>query len=116
MSMKLSLKEVLERQAEWRDEPLELSVSRIPSVWIEPENLTQTIPLAKAMMTFGVRLWIAHDAISRLAARETVGVFIPGELSAIKAALEPFGVHVTAYEPEVAVAAGGLREPDRNIR
>ena len=116
MSMKLSLKEVLERQAEWRDEPLELSVSRIPSVWIEPENLTQTIPLAKAMMTLGVRLWIAHDAISRLAARETVGVFIPVELGTIRAVLEPFGVRVAAYEPELTVAAGGLREPESNIR
>jgi hypothetical protein len=108
MSMKLSLKEALARRDEWQGEPLELSVSRTPSVWIKPVNLTRTIPLAKAMTALGVRLWIAHDAVTRLAARETIAVAIPGEVNAIAAALEPYGVAVTAYEALVPEPNPGL--------
>lgn len=98
MSMKLSLKEALARQAEWRDAPPEPSDSRTPNVWITPVYIPKTISLAKAMMTFGVRLTVAHDAINRLAARETIAMAIPGDITAIAAVLEPYGVTVTAYE------------------
>jgi hypothetical protein len=102
MSTKLSLKEVLERQAEWRDAPPEPSVSLTPTVWIKPIYIPRTISLAMAMMDFGVRLKVAHDAINRLAARETIAVAIPGDVAAIAAALEPYGVAVTAYDGAVA--------------
>lgn len=102
MSKKLSLREVLERQAEWRDAPPEPSVFPTPTVWIKPIYIPHTISLAKAMMDFGVRLKVAHDAINRLAARETIAVAIPGNVGAITAALEPYGVAVTAYEGAVA--------------
>lgn len=101
MSTKLSLKEVLARQAEWQDAPPEPSVSLAPTVWIEPVYIPRTISLARAMMDFGIRLKVAHDAINRLAARETIAVPIPGDVATIAAALEPFGVVVTAYDDRV---------------
>lgn len=102
MSMKLSLKEVLARQGEWPDAALEPSDFAVPSVRIEPVYIPNTIALAKAMMVFGVRLKVAHDAINRLAARETIAVAIPGDVDAIAAALAPYGVKVTAYQDEPA--------------
>lgn len=102
--MKLSLKEVLERQDEWRDAPPEPSDTRTANVWITPVHIPQTISLAKAMMTFGVRLKVAHDAINRLAARETIAMVIPGDVAAIAAVLEPYGVTVTAYAGADAVS------------
>jgi hypothetical protein len=109
MSTKLSLKDFLARQAEWLAEPLAPFDSLVPNVWIKPEHIPHTIELAKAMMKLGLRLKYAHEAINRLAAGETVATAIPGEVDAIAAALEPYGVSVTAYAPEPAVAVRAIR-------
>ncbi|MBC7580797.1 MAG: hypothetical protein H7312_26070 [Tardiphaga sp.] len=116
MSMKLSLREALERAAASKDEPLAPLDSVAPNVWIKPIDIPHIVALAKAMVGLGLRLKYAHEAINRLAASETIAIAIPGEVGAIAAALEPYGVIVTAYEQEPAVAMAGLREPDRNIR
>lgn len=102
MSTNLSLKEALARQAGWQDVPLEPSTFAEPTVSIAPVQVHDTVSLAMAMMTFGVRLKVAHDAINRLAARETIAVAIPGDVAAIAAALEPYGVTVTACVNETA--------------
>ena len=115
MSMKLSLKEALERAVASRDEPLEPFDSIAPNVWIKPIEIPHIVLLAKEMVALGLRLKYAHESINRLAASETIAVAIPGEVKAIAAALEPYGVTVTAYEQDAAVAMGGLREPDRTI-
>ena len=116
MSTKLSLREALERAAASRDEPLAPFDSFAPNVWIKPIDIPHIVSLAKAMVDLGLRLKYAHEAINRLAASETIAIAIPGEVVAIAAALEPYGVSVTAYKQEPANAMGGLREPDRNIR
>jgi hypothetical protein len=106
MSMKLSLKEALARAAEWRDAPPEPSVFVAPNVCIVPQEICDIVMLAKTMVRLGLRLKLAHDAINRLAERETIAIAIPGEVDAIATALEPYGVSVTAYTLEPAVATG----------
>lgn len=104
MSMKLSLKEVLARQAECRDAPPESSVFHAPNIWIVPVHIQQPVSLAKAMTTLGIGLSMAHKALNRLAAHETIAMAIPGDIATIAAALEPYGVTVTAYDAANAPA------------
>jgi hypothetical protein len=109
MSMKLSLKEALARQAEWREKPQEPSVSLAPNVWIVPGQIEHPVSLAKAFMTLGIGLSAAHHALNRLAAREAIAMGFPRDVAAIAAVLEPFGVTVTAYQTVRESEANNVR-------
>lgn len=97
MSTKLSLQEALARQAEGPDARPVSSVFHMPNVCIAPVHIQHPVSLAKAIMTLGIGLTAAHQALNRLADRETIAMAIPRDLATITAALEPHGVTVTPY-------------------